>query len=155
MLSGRAVRTMLDAIAKHYRRRSLDEADSALLGMIDRSIAEVTQDPIAATRELVLALGGIRRGLFPNAPPYAPEARGSSDFADLDEYRRFVDEIVELLEIERPKQPNRVPAALIRSISSIAISGCLPVSGNPRVLHSGRIASSSSHGYAFGRAQPG
>jgi uncharacterized membrane protein YccC len=69
-----AVRTMLDAIAKHYRRRSLDWADAALLGMIDRSIAAVTRDPSTATRELLLALGGIRRGLFPNAPPYAPEA---------------------------------------------------------------------------------
>jgi hypothetical protein len=34
----------------------------------------VTRDPSTATRELLLALGGIRRGLFPNAPPYAPEA---------------------------------------------------------------------------------
>ena len=68
------VRAMLDAIAKHYRRRSLDEADSALLGIIDRVIAVVTQDPATATRELLLQLGGIRRGLFPNAPPYVPEA---------------------------------------------------------------------------------
>jgi hypothetical protein len=41
--------------------------------MIDRSIAAVVQDPTTASRELLLALGGIRRGLFPNAPPYAPE----------------------------------------------------------------------------------
>jgi uncharacterized membrane protein YccC len=68
-----AVRTMLDAIAKHYRRRTLDAADSALLGMIDRAIAGVTQDPAVTTRDLLLQLGGIRRGLFPNAPPYAPE----------------------------------------------------------------------------------
>jgi len=70
----RAVRTMLDAIASHYRRRGLDEADPALLGLIDRAIAAVTEDPAAATRELLLRLGGIRRGLFPNAPPYAPPA---------------------------------------------------------------------------------
>ncbi len=70
----RAVRTMLGAIANHYRRRSLDEADAALLGIIDRAIAAVTRDPATATRELLLQLGGIRRGLFPNGPPYAPEA---------------------------------------------------------------------------------
>jgi len=69
-----AVRTMLGAIANHYRRRSLDEADAALLGMIDRAIAAVTRDPATATRELLLQLGGIRHGLFPNGPPYAPEA---------------------------------------------------------------------------------
>ena len=74
----RAVRTMLDAIASHYRRRSLDGADAALLGMIDRTIAAVTQDPTTATRELLLRLGGIRRGLFPNAPPYASAAAPDS-----------------------------------------------------------------------------
>jgi uncharacterized membrane protein YccC len=66
----RAVRTMLDAIAVHYRRHSLDPADSTLLGLIDRVIAEVVQDPATITRELLLQLSGIRRGLFPNAPPY-------------------------------------------------------------------------------------
>jgi uncharacterized membrane protein YccC len=70
----RAVRTMLEAVARHYRRRSLEEADSALLGMIDRAIAAVTEDPAIPKRELLLRLGGIRRGLFPNAPPYTPEA---------------------------------------------------------------------------------
>jgi uncharacterized membrane protein YccC len=70
----RAIRTMLDAIAGHYRRRSLDEADVALLGFIDRAIAAVTQDSVTATRELVFQLSGIRRGLFPNGPPYTPEA---------------------------------------------------------------------------------
>jgi uncharacterized membrane protein YccC len=69
----RAVRTMLEAIARHYRRRSLEESDPALLGMIDRAIAAVTEDPATPQRELLLRLGGIRRGLFPNAPPYAPE----------------------------------------------------------------------------------
>jgi uncharacterized membrane protein YccC len=65
-----AVRRMLDAIAVHYRRRSLNPADAALLGMIDRVIAEVVQDPASITRELLLQLSGIMRGLFPNAPPY-------------------------------------------------------------------------------------
>lgn len=69
----RAVRTMLDAIAAHYRRRSLDAADSTLLGIIDRAIAEAVQDPASITRELMLQLSGIRRGLFPNAPPYTSD----------------------------------------------------------------------------------
>jgi uncharacterized membrane protein YccC len=68
-----AVRKMLDAIAVHYRRHSLDPADAALLGMIDRVIAEVVQDPASITRELLLQLSGIRRGLFPNAPPYTSD----------------------------------------------------------------------------------
>jgi uncharacterized membrane protein YccC len=69
----RAVRTMLDAIATHYRRRNLDQADAALLRTIDRVIATAVQDPAMMSRELLLQLGGIRRGLFPNAPPYARE----------------------------------------------------------------------------------
>ena len=69
-----AVRTMLDAIAVHYRRRSLDQADAVLLPVIDRTIAAVTRDPATITRELLLPLSGIRRGLFPNAPPYSSEA---------------------------------------------------------------------------------
>ena len=66
----RAIRTMLDAIAAHYRRHSLDRADASLLNVIDRVIATAVQDPATKTRELLLQLGGIRRGLFPNAPPY-------------------------------------------------------------------------------------
>ena len=69
----RAVRTMLDAIATHYRRRNLDQADLALLGVIDRAIAIAVQNPVVLTRDLLLQLGGVRRGLFPNAPPYSRE----------------------------------------------------------------------------------
>jgi uncharacterized membrane protein YccC len=69
----RAVRRMLDAIAAHYRRRNLNRADAALLGTIDRAIAIAIQDPATMTKELLLQLGGIRRGLFPNAPPFVRE----------------------------------------------------------------------------------
>jgi uncharacterized membrane protein YccC len=69
----RAVRTMLDAVAAHYRRRNFDPADSTLLGIIDRVIAEVVQDPTNITRALLLQLSGIRRGLFPDAPPYTSD----------------------------------------------------------------------------------
>ena len=50
--------TMLDGIATHYRRRSLNQADAALLGIIDGVIAIAVQDPATMTRELVLQLGG-------------------------------------------------------------------------------------------------
>jgi hypothetical protein len=69
----RVIRTMLDGIAAHYRRRSLNQADAALLGTIDRAIAIAVQDPATMSRELLLQLGGIRRGLFPTAPPYSSE----------------------------------------------------------------------------------
>lgn len=68
-----AIRTMLDAIAAHYWRRSLDPADNTLLGMIDRVIAEVVQDPAGITRALLLQLSAIRRGLYPDAPPYTSD----------------------------------------------------------------------------------
>jgi uncharacterized membrane protein YccC len=68
-----AIRTMLDSIAIHYRRRNLDQADAALLTTIDNVIAIAVQDPVTMSRELLLQLGGIRRGLFPNAQPYAQE----------------------------------------------------------------------------------
>jgi uncharacterized membrane protein YccC len=69
----RAIRTMLDAIASHYRRRNLDQADASLLRTIDAAIASAVQDPATMSRDLLLQLGGIRRGLFPNALPYARE----------------------------------------------------------------------------------
>jgi hypothetical protein len=52
----------------------LNQADPALLATIDGVIATVVQDPATKTRELLLQLGGIRRGLFPKAPPYARNA---------------------------------------------------------------------------------
>ena len=74
----RAIRTMLDAIGRHYRRHSLDEADMALLAIIDQAIGAVTRDPATITRELLLQLGGIRRALFPYGPPYVPAAAPES-----------------------------------------------------------------------------
>jgi uncharacterized membrane protein YccC len=73
----RAVRTMLDGVAAHYHRRNLDQADPALLGIIDGVIATAVQDPTNISRELLLQLSGIRRGLFPNAPPYGGEVAAS------------------------------------------------------------------------------
>ena len=68
------VSTMMDAIASHYRRHNLDQANAGLLGIIDGVIATAVQDPATVTGELLLQLSGIRRGLFPNAPPYVRQA---------------------------------------------------------------------------------
>jgi hypothetical protein len=65
------LRTLLDAIADHYGRRNLAWADAALLVGIDGAIATVVQSPATMSRDLLLQLSGIRRALFPNAPPYA------------------------------------------------------------------------------------
>jgi len=58
----RAIRTMLDAIASHYRRRNLGQADAALLGIIDRVIATVVQDRATMTRELLLQARAVPQG---------------------------------------------------------------------------------------------
>lgn len=71
----RAIRALLDGVATHYRRRNLNQADPALLGIIDGIIATAVQDPATMSRELLLQLGGIRRGLFPDAPPYRREVQ--------------------------------------------------------------------------------
>ena len=71
----RAVHTMLDGVAAHYRQRNLNQANPALLGVIDGVIATAVQDPATMSRELLLQLSGIRRGLFPNAPPYGQEGQ--------------------------------------------------------------------------------
>lgn len=72
-----AVHTMMDAIASHYRRHNLDQPNVALLRTIDGVIATAVQAPATVTAELLLQLSGIRRGLFPNAPPYARQADGA------------------------------------------------------------------------------
>jgi uncharacterized membrane protein YccC len=68
-----ALRIMLDAIASHYSRRNLDQADSVVLGTIDKAIATAVRDPATTSKDLLLQLGGIRRGLFPDAPHYVQQ----------------------------------------------------------------------------------
>jgi hypothetical protein len=69
----RAIRSMLDAIAVHYRRHNLEQANAALLRTIDGVISIALQDPARMSKDLLLQLGGIRRGLFPHASPYVRE----------------------------------------------------------------------------------
>ena len=68
-----AVRTMLDAVAAHYRRHRSVKASPALLAAIDRTIAAAASEPGNGRGDVLLQLGGIRRGLFPEAAHYAPE----------------------------------------------------------------------------------
>ncbi|MEJ1975883.1 MAG: FUSC family protein [Acetobacteraceae bacterium] len=47
--------------------------EARLLACIDRALAAITAEPQGAPgRDALLGLVGIRRGLFPDAPPYAP-----------------------------------------------------------------------------------
>jgi len=71
-----AVGGMLAALAAHFQKPRAGGA--ALRAAIDRAITAVTHDPGAATPSLLLQLSGIRRGLFPDAPPYAPESAASA-----------------------------------------------------------------------------
>jgi len=65
------VGAMLAALAAYFRRPRRGAA--GLRAAIDRALEAVTREPGAATPRLLLQLSGIRRALFPDAPPYAPE----------------------------------------------------------------------------------
>jgi uncharacterized membrane protein YccC len=72
-----AVDVMLDGVAAYFRAKSQDAASegrarAGLLGRIDAALARLADEPGRRERAAILALVGIRRGLFPNAPPYAP-----------------------------------------------------------------------------------
>jgi uncharacterized membrane protein YccC len=72
---GAALSPVMTQLSQHFARLpAIDEqADRQLLAALDnalRAISEATQD--AAQREALAALTGIRRDLFPQAPPYEP-----------------------------------------------------------------------------------
>jgi uncharacterized membrane protein YccC len=73
----RAVELLLASLAHHFRERVARllpvRPPPALLRRIDRALQRVTAAPTnRRTRLVILALAGVRRGLFPEAPPYAP-----------------------------------------------------------------------------------
>ena len=70
----RAIRRMLDAIATHYRRRALDQADAALLGVIDRAIATAVQDPATMTQRPVAAARRDQARAVPQRPTICTRA---------------------------------------------------------------------------------
>jgi uncharacterized membrane protein YccC len=68
----KAIDAMLDGLARHYRSGA-ETVAPALLTEVDAALGAVmaTPDP-ARQRDALLGLVGVRRGLFPDAPPYAP-----------------------------------------------------------------------------------
>ncbi len=68
---GRALATL----AAHFSRPPPTQADTALLGRIDASLRVLVGiPPSVAKRDAVMALAGVRRALFPDAPPVAGTA---------------------------------------------------------------------------------
>ena len=87
----RAIGGVLAGVAEHYealraRRRGLARAPAALLARVDAALAVMleggTESAASRTRPALVALAGIRRGLFPDAPPFAaPRAPGPLEVA--------------------------------------------------------------------------
>ena len=73
------VGAMLAALAAYFRRPCRGAAE--LRAALDRAMGAVTREPGAATPRLLLQLSGIRRALFPDAPPYEPEGTEGAEGA--------------------------------------------------------------------------
>ncbi|MCW6508152.1 FUSC family protein [Lichenifustis flavocetrariae] len=68
-----AVKALLKSLARVYRT-GLEVSDAGLIGRLDAALGQVLScDEAPAKRTALLALVGIRRGLFPEAPPYSPD----------------------------------------------------------------------------------
>ncbi len=67
------ISAMLEGLAAHYARRTPQPPAAALLDAVDRAIAAVAPLAAAMPGQLLLELVGIRRALFPAAPPYVPD----------------------------------------------------------------------------------
>jgi uncharacterized membrane protein YccC len=67
-----SVDALRKGVAAHYRQRISQPPDPQLLDLIDGAIAAVTTTSVAALPDLLRALVGLRRALFPEAPPYLP-----------------------------------------------------------------------------------
>jgi uncharacterized membrane protein YccC len=65
-----ALRAVLDGVARHFAAGG--PPTPALLDRIDNALEICAMLPSAQGREMLLALSGIRRSLFRDAPPYAP-----------------------------------------------------------------------------------
>jgi hypothetical protein len=67
------VDTLLDALGQHYRGRRRPPAPS-LLPCLDEALCAIASlEEGLAKRDALIGLVGIRRGLFPDAPPYQAE----------------------------------------------------------------------------------
>ena len=74
-----AIAAALDGVATHFRARAAQRAmlkpGEGLRAAIDAAIGAVAgSPPNGVRRNVLLELVGLRRGLFPDAPPYAPPA---------------------------------------------------------------------------------
>jgi uncharacterized membrane protein YccC len=70
-----AMDSMLDRLAADYRRYDGNTMPTELLARIDHALAEAMTEPEAAVRaDALIGLVGVRRGLFPRARAYQPEA---------------------------------------------------------------------------------
>jgi uncharacterized membrane protein YccC len=80
-----AMAPVFDGIAAHFRALARGRGDvpsTALLGYLDRLIGDIltTRSPSARHKGLAAAVG-VRRNLYPDAPPYAGEPANRSDAA--------------------------------------------------------------------------
>ncbi|MGY2051070.1 FUSC family protein [Methylobacterium sp. JK268] len=70
-----ALDRVLDGVARHYSRDRPD-ADPLILEAIDAALRRIGARPgPEGRRDALLGLAGLRRALFPDAPPYAPPGR--------------------------------------------------------------------------------
>ena len=72
---------MLDRLAAAFRGHDGGPMSPELLRSIDAALAEaITGSGDSVREDALIGLVGIRRGLFPDAPAYQPEAPGPAGF---------------------------------------------------------------------------
>jgi hypothetical protein len=71
-LPAQALDRVLRGVASHFRASAGGPPDAALLDAIDAGIGTCCGAGVPMRRDILLALGGIRRALFRDAPPYRP-----------------------------------------------------------------------------------
>ena len=69
-----AIDAMLDELAQCFRRHDGTAMPDALLARVDHAMAAAIDEHGAGRTDALIGLVGIRRGLFPDAPDYQPEA---------------------------------------------------------------------------------
>lgn len=69
-----AIDAMLDELAQCFRKHDGTAMPRALLDRVDHAMAAAIDEDSAGRTDALIGLVGIRRGLFPDAPVYRPEA---------------------------------------------------------------------------------
>lgn len=70
-----AMDAMLDELAVNFRKYQGGAMPESLLANIDHALSEAVSERDTARADALIGLVGIRRGLFPEAPAYRPEAQ--------------------------------------------------------------------------------